>query len=259
LTRIRDLILWHVECAGIESESDVLDVAAMIANLGLQPGVGAYTARTQMEPVDDVRGFVPTTHYMTPGVVRPDRRLSVERWSYGAVWLSGRGIRCGVTINRRGGARDWDVAVRVLTWSHEHAKIPLQVAADDATAVLEKIGTTLYPRLFPTMGLLYSAGEDDIELPHAVLDRKLAVGWRSWYGPAYFETFGRELLLGLPDRTEALDDGGVYQALDVAPLDLVTGKRGTYAGVVAYLAERDIRPAWPRLPRPKPGGASRRP
>ena len=253
MTVVRDLVLWLVECSGIESVSDVLDVASMVADLGLRPGVGTYTATTQPEPVEDVRRFVPTTHYVTPGIVKPDRRLNVERWEYGTVWPSARGVRCSVTISRRGGARDWDVAVRLLTWSYEHAGVPLPDLAGDASALLERIGTTLYPRVMPALGMLYSVGDDDVELPRALLDRKLAVGWRTWYGPSYVEKYGRELLLGLPDRTALLDDDGITQALDVAPLDLVTGGRGVYAGVGAYLAEHDIRPAWPRLPRPKSG------
>ncbi|MCC7368088.1 MAG: hypothetical protein IT306_06690 [Chloroflexi bacterium] len=96
----------------------------------------------------------------------------------------------------------------------------------------------------PSIGLIYGVGDDDIDMPPPVLRRELLVGWRTWFGPEYVEKYGRDLLLGLPDRAE--------------PLDLVTGKRGVYAGVGAYLTEHDIRPAWPRLPRPKSGATPRR-
>jgi hypothetical protein len=124
--------------------------------------------------------------------------------------------------------------------------------------LLERAGRALYDQIQPGLGVILAARPSDTsELTPPYLKRRLFVGWRTWYGPGYVETFGRDLLLGLPDRAEKLDDGGVYQALDATPLDLVTGKPSVYAGVAAYLAERDIQPAWLRLPRPKSGNASR--
>jgi hypothetical protein len=258
MSDVRNLTLRFLECAGIESETDVLDVAETIADLGLRPGVGAYTATGQPAPVEDVRSFVRTQHRPVPGGERPDRHYMFESWVYGGVWMPARGVRTAITIARRGGAWDWDVTVTIRTWSHSHAGMPLEALVQGATDLLEQIGIALYPRARPAIGLLYGVGNDDIDMPPVVLRRKLIAGWRTWYGPAYVDTFGRDVLLGLPDRTEPLGDGGVYQALDVDPLDLVAGKRSVYAGVVSYLEERGIRPAWPRMPRPKSDQAAPR-
>jgi hypothetical protein len=258
MSNVRNLTLRFLECSGIEAGEDVLDIAEMVANFGLRPGAGTYTATTQLEPVEDVRAYVQTTHLETPGGGRPDRRFAFERWVYGTVWLAARGILSDVTIARRGGARDWDVTVTIQTWSYQFAGLPLEVVAEHGADLLVRVGAALYPRIQPALGLIYGVGNDDVEMPPAVLRRQLMVGWQTWYGPTYVEKYGRELLLGLPDRTEMLDDGGVFHALNVAPLDLVTGKRGIYTGVAAYLGERDIRPAWPRLPRSKSNATPRR-
>ncbi|MCC7368085.1 MAG: hypothetical protein IT306_06675 [Chloroflexi bacterium] len=256
MSRLRDLILDFRECAGLASEADVLDVARIIADCGLRPGIGAYTASGQPRLVEDVESHLRSIRLVFDGYGPVDRLHMVEEWSYGAVWLVAPGTRTIVSIFRRS-ETDWDVKISISTWSHEDAGVPLEAFAGASTEMLTRIGKALYTRIRPALGILYGVS-GELSLPAVVLRRALVVGWRTWYGPAYVEKYGRDLLLGLPDQAELLDDGGVFQALDVDALDLATGKRGVYAGVGAYLTEHDIRPAWPRLPRPKSGATPRR-
>jgi hypothetical protein len=83
------------------------------------------------------------------------------------------------------------------------------------------------------------------DLLEAADRRRLIVGWRTWYGPAYVEAFGRDWLLGLPDRAAPLPDGGVAHGLDAPLAALVRGEPAPYAAVRAYLRRAGIRPAWP--------------
>ena len=258
MSDVRDLTLRFLECSGIESEADVLDVAEILANLGLVPGIGAYTQTSQPEPVEDVRRYVSTLHKLAQGGGRPDRRLMYERWVYGGIWLPAPGMQTVIRVVRRGGARDWDINVTLHSWSHPGAGTSLEAVAERGVDLLLQIGTTLYPRTRPSVGLLYGVGNDDVEMAPVILRRRLIVGWRTWYGPAYAEKYGREVLLGLPDRTELLDDGGVYHAIEVEPLDLVAGKPSVYAGVLSYLDKEGIRPAWPRMRRAKSSTAAPR-
>lgn len=254
MSGLRDLVLDFRDCAGIRSEEDVIDVAQVIADLGLRPGVGAYAATSQPEPVDDVCAFVPTTRYFFEGYGPVDRIRMVEEWGYGAVWLWARGTRSHVSVYRRS-EMDWDLRVSICTWSYEHANRALEEFVKRSTELLEQIGSALYPRVRPALANLYGiAGE--IYQPVTVIRRDLVLGWRSWYGPAYVEKYGREVLLGLPDRAYLLDDGGVYHALDATPLQLVKGDRALYASVWPYLDQHGLEPAWPKRPRARKGRVS---
>lgn len=256
MTAVRSFNLTLWECANLRSEADVIDVAEKMADLGLRPGVGAYTGTSEPQPVDDVRAFVPTTHRSFQSLKthgRVDRRLLAEAWTFTGLWMRVPGAHSIVTIARREGAGDWDVSVMMLTWSHEHAKLPLEQFVNGTSDLLERIGEALYSRVRPAFGMLYGVTSSEIDLPSAVIRRDLVVGWRTWYGPAYVEKYGREVLLGLPDRVEQLDDGGVYHALDATPLQLATGDRSLYANVWPYLDQCGLEPAWPRRPRSRKG------
>lgn len=256
MSGLRDLILDFRECAGFRSEADVLDVAEIIAGLGLRPGVGAYTGTSQPEPVDGVRPFVSTRHHVFEGYGPIDRLHMMDDWGYGAVWARAPGTRAMVSVFRRSEA-DWDLKVSICTWSHTHTNLSLEEHVSASTELLEQIGSVLYRRVRPALGIVYGAGSE-IGLASVVLLRDLAVGWRTWYGPTYVETYGQEALLGLPDRTEGLDDGGVYHALDATPLQLAKGDRSLYTNVWPYLDQHSLDPAWPRRPRPRKGRAGTR-
>jgi hypothetical protein len=213
VTVLRNLTLKLVDCAGIRTEQDVLDIVQTVADLGLRPGTGAYTATGQPEPVNDVHAFVPSTHHVFLSDAKTDRRIMAEEWGFGGVWLHARGTRSLFSVARRGPGDDWDVSASILTWSYEQTRLSFERFVSEATTLLETMGTQLRPRACPEFGILYGVTSDEIDLAHAVMRRDLVVGWRTWYGPAYVERYGHDVLLGLPDRTERLNDGGVYHAL----------------------------------------------
>ena len=249
---IRSFDLSLMECTRIHSEQDVISTVDAVASLGLFPGVGSWTVASSPKPVMDIAAFLPTVHRVWEqprSAKRTSQVRTVENWGFGLVWPEMPGGRGQFTISRRGVA-DWDVSVLLSLWSYEATRTTLPVFAEVCAGLLSRIGMLLYERAAPAMSILYDFDADeDVDLPSMTVRRRMVVGWRTWYGPAYVEAFGRDTLLGLPDRAEPLDDGGVFHALDAPPLALVQGDRNMYAGVFDYLRARGIEPAWPKPPK----------
>ena len=81
----------------------------------------------------------------------------------------------------------------------------------------------------------------------------MVLGWRTWFGPVYVEAYGGERLLGLPDTTVPLDDGGVRHSLAASATTLACGRRGVYQHVWPYVDKVRLDVAWPRRPKPRKG------
>ncbi len=118
---------------------------------------------------------------------------------------------------------------------------------DEWAILLEELGDILYVQARPALGLLRATGDNEYECsPATVKQQQLVVGWRTWYGPAHVEKWGRDWLLGLPDRTRSLIDEGVAHAL-VAPFTAILhGDPSAYERVWTYLDQAQAKPAWPR-------------
>lgn len=256
MSDLLDLELGFWDCAGIRTEADVIDVARLVAAQGLVPGVGPWTATSTPRPVAaaDIGAFVPTVHFASGGSARRSRARSADRltpqetWGYAAVRPEQPFGQAQVGIGRLG-EDNWEVSILVSTWSHARAEMPPQAFVASWASLLEGIGTALYARTRPVLGAVTASPPTSYEsdqLARWVLQRRLVVGWRTWFGPAYVDAFGRDLLLGLPDHTTPVDDGGVSHALDAPAVALVQGEPTIYSRVKSYLALRNIEPAWPR-------------
>src|SRR5207247_1070889 len=77
-------------------------------------------------------------------------------------------------------------------------------------AILEQLGELLYQRARPALTVLTATGDREFDgSPSAAERRRLIVGWRTWYGPAYVEPVGRVWLLAWPGAAAPTGDGAV--------------------------------------------------
>jgi len=218
--------------------------------LGLAAGKGAWTATDYPHPVDDL-----TADIANPWVSEKGRRAqqagalaetqTVERWPWVLLHIDRPQTRAHVYITRRGAA-NWDMLISVLTQSHTVLGIAAEEFISEWANLLERVGNVLYAGACPALTVLTATSDSEYESSPATVERRqLAVGWRTWYGPSYVSEFGRELLLGLPDRTQSLTDGGVAHAIDVPLTAMVHGDPEAYKRVWAYLDAAEVEPAWP--------------
>jgi hypothetical protein len=255
-----ELGLW--DCRGIRAESDVIEVVRLIAEQGLVPGVGPWTATATPRPITpaEITAFVPGVHFASGGSAKRSRGRSVDRltpmetWGYAALRPEMPGGQAQVGIGRLG-EDNWEASVLVSAWSHARAGVPLHEFIASWAPLLERIGAALYGHTRPVLGAITASPSTSYEsdqLSGHALRRRLVVGWRTWLGPAYVEAFGRDLLLGLPDRAQPLEDGGVFHGLDAPAVSLVQGDPAIYNAVWPYLEQAGITPAWPRPRRARP-------
>ncbi|MDE3074928.1 MAG: hypothetical protein KGJ86_05820 [Chloroflexota bacterium] len=133
--------------------------------------------------------------------------------------------------------------------SYEQAALSIDQFAVEWSGLLDKMGPLLYARLRPELAFVTTWDNDAVpSFEGPVFERRLIVGWRTWFGPSYVERYGHDWLRGLPNKTADLDDGGVFHALDGSALELIQGHE-LYADVWRYLEQSDIEPFWPKRPR----------
>jgi hypothetical protein len=102
----------------------------------------------------------------------------------------------------------------VGTSSHSGAGIWLEnFCAAWGGPFLDKIGDALYPSVRPVLQSLTNTDDEILGFPTAVENRRLIVGWRTWFSSAYVDTFGHDWLMNLPDYCGPLSDGGIKHGL----------------------------------------------
>jgi hypothetical protein len=248
---LRSLNLILRECRGIHSSADLARVLAVFRPLGLAPGSGAFTATDTPHPVEDLAADI-----ANPWVSEQGRRAAesgtlgptqtMERWPWTLVRIEQPQTRGNIYFTRRGEGT-WDILITAATFSHSVLGVTADEFINDWAVLLEKLGDALYLEARPTLAILTATGDNEFATePEHIERRHLAIGWRTWYGPAYVEKFGRAWLIGLPDSTKALFDGGVAHALATPLTAVVYGDAGVYARVWPYLDHARVEPAWPR-------------
>jgi hypothetical protein len=117
------------------------------------------------------------------------------------------------------------------------------------TAMLSDLGDRLVARASPALGLLAPidarVARTPAEMGPEVAERRLLVGWRTWFGPPYVAAFGREWLMRLPGESEVMPDGIVAHRLPVTASALHASPRAAYAFVRVYARARGVTLAWP--------------
>jgi hypothetical protein len=244
-----ELRLWA--CQGIQSQPDVVDVVHAIGELGLFPGVGAWTHDGQTpSPVADIAAHLDGLHTTTTAGRRATRGGRIGESEEAEGWLTAvvnhehPQAYSSLSVTRRGEGM-WNLLLMIGCSPRDKAGLSDEEFSTWAASLLERLAGALYTGIRPTLCSITGRSADGSELTRAVLRRQLIVGWRTWYGPAYVETFGRESLLRLPDHAESLENGGVAHALGAPPQRLVAGDLSMYDSVWPYLDGRGIRPAWP--------------
>jgi hypothetical protein len=101
----------------------------------------------------------------------------------------------------------------------------------------------------PACALVVVPDSTHFSFSKQVLDRRLVIGWRTWFGPAYVERYGSDWLMGLPGTTHLLPGGGVAHGLGVPLADLLLDRGDPYAEVREYVAAAGHTLAWPRPPK----------
>lgn len=261
MKQAHDLELRLFGCDGVASFDDVVSVAGLMRDLGC---VFVETVGGANQVASDNRTFLEerSFDFVSRGVLSPAQLESpaqeLQRWGGLCAPVEALHSEGGFGACRRLG-NAWDLQVRITTDLLRTHDESVSAAVSRWAALLERLGDALYERIRPELGVLFATQPSDMrERVPAFLQRRLFVGWRTWYGPAYVEAYGQDVLLGLPDRAEALDGGGVRHKLAADPVDLVAGEKRVHAAVFSYLKERGLQPAWPRMPRPKSDKSSPR-
>jgi hypothetical protein len=140
----------------------------------------------------------------------------------------------------------WEVGLTVSLPPYPWNEQAFRELFDRWGAALEWVGDLLYRHLEPVLVSVDPVLQDDMtDFLREVDRRRLGVGWRTWYGPAYVETYGLDWLLGLPDWTRPLPGGGVLHGLSVPLWSVAAGERIGYASLWPYLERSRVRQAWP--------------
>lgn len=248
----RSFELGFWECRGIQSQEDVVDIGRLLHDSGLLPArvVRANGPYPQVVDGPDIEQFFAS--------IRSDmaarypqwkpRRLSVTtQWVFPLVQLmTPRAATITVQILHSGVSL---IRIIVGTLPSEREGLSLEDFSERWGALLTGAGSTIYERARPGCAAIttFDAMNDSewIDFIRTVDQRRLIVGWRTWFGPAYVQAFGEDWLLQLPDRTAKLDGGGVFHRLDAPAAAMVQGDPTAYAAVRAFLKRHNVRPAWP--------------
>ena len=254
IPRRPDASAWQmalVGCAGLTDGTDVLRTVERLASLGLLPAVPGDPGQPP-RPATDLAAWVERMHHETDVWKRwkhSTRKLSrtrtTEWWGAAALrqGLDWPHVQLGIT---RSGRDNWSLSVWASMWPHADAGVAIEEFATSWAHLLVSIVEGLRAKLRPTLAVLY-ASDSYTDLIEDLERGAFVFGWRTWFGSALVDRFGRDFLIGLPDAAVLLEDGTVAHRLDVSPVDMVLPKRGKYARVRPYLQARGVEMGWPRF------------
>jgi hypothetical protein len=243
---LRNIWFYLRECRGVASEKDVREIVQSLNRFGLVPGVGAWTGTATPQPVEDLTAHLEKVHHVAPPFRKPDPGVAAELWSFGMLCVEQPWVQAQAAVSRQQLSDVWDILLSVFTPSHARQGMTLEEFSASWCTLLEHLGDALYARAGPALALIVGHDSQYTRFAKDAMQRRLLIGWRTWYGPGYVEAFGRDWLLGLPDRARLLDDGGVAHALDADLAAVLRGEGDPYARVWPYLRAARITPAWPR-------------
>jgi hypothetical protein len=249
MTALKDLVLWFNECAGLSLRAEIEDIVSLLARFGLVPVEAGWGSEAR--PVVDVPAYLAGVHSVSPKFKKPEPGLSSDMWILKLVRVDQPFTEIVLFISCDQLDGSWRIRMSTSVRSYIRQGLSLEDFGDSWTELVDALGPVLYERTRPALGIASAASDRQIGTEKDISQRRLLVGWRTWYGPAYVETFGRDWLLGLPDHAYALDDGGVAHTLEADLATVVGGDADPYARVWPYLALSKVRPAWPKITRPR--------
>ena len=250
-----ELALW--DCRALRTSSDVPGMMEVIANSDYLPGVGAWTREggiPERISVAELQRHVQTAHRVTIAGQslaegrRANPALDAEFWRFPMVWPAQPHIYATLTISRRIKG-DWNVLLLVGTSSHRDAGISLENFCAAWGAFLDEIGDALYPSVRPVLQTFTNTNHEILRFPSAVENRRLIIGWRTWFSSTYVDALGRDWLMNLPDYCRPLSDGGIKHGLTSSAVAFAQNWVHLYTSVRAYLDAARVEPAWPRTRR----------
>lgn len=219
--------LLLTQCAGITSYHDVVKMLMELERFGLFLGVGPWGANRCPTPTTDIEATLAEGHFsseqLSPGAKAPPESplRQVEAWVRGLVYAPRPQTYSSLDVVRRGG-NEWDVDLAFAETGRTKAGLSFSEFADQRGELVERVGHYLYSYLRPTLALIIWSGDETFDIAPPTLKRRVSVGWRTWFGPDYVSRYGRELLLGIPNRAADLDDGGVFHVLECSAEDVIS-------------------------------------
>jgi hypothetical protein len=234
----------------MRSEDDIVAMFEELRTFDLFLADGYWGTNVHPTPSTDIRATL-REGYFGPDQQSPRAKPTsknplkqVETWMRGLLYAPQPTTYSIVDVARRG--KDlWDVGFGFTETGRKKVGLTFSEFARQRGDLVERLGEFLYKRLRPSFAFVIWGGDETFDLARPIVERKLSVGWRTWYGPEYVESYGREWLRGIPDRTMDLDDGGVFQAIDCSAEDLISGKN-IYAPIWPYMDKASVVPFWPR-------------
>ncbi len=238
------LLMRFDECTELHGEGDVEDIVELFARFKLVPTKDGAT------PVADVSNHLTSVHNRGPVFKNPAPGLASDMWILKMLRTDQPQVQTNLYLSRDQLDGAWRLLVSVWIPSHARQGLTLDEFGASWTELLDGLGSALYQRVGPVLGSVLSTTPDARHFNERdITNRRLVIGWRTWFGPGYVETFGPERLLGLPDRTTTLADEGIHHALEADLAQVLRGDGDPYARVWRYLNSSGLRPAWPRAPR----------
>jgi hypothetical protein len=224
--------LWN--CRGLRADEDIVGMLGILRELGLESASGMYGDGRPSEPAGDLAAFVAARlrdsrqGTLSEGKDLPYFRLEPRRgMSFALLHPSMPGLRGGGSVQLSHPVI-WDVVIHAYVGSYDSGSDPREADSAFMGELLERIGDSLYELARPAIAYLVAEAfdEDTGVDPQHPDRRRLIVGWRTWFGPAYVDHWGREWLLQLPDGATELDDGGVKHSLEASAFEVVRGGCG---------------------------------
>ena len=199
-----------LDCRKLSSEGDLMRMLALIQPWGLTLADGIWNPQSSHPiPARDVARTLEQGHRgwqrLWPNAqARPtDPQVPTDLWFRGLLWSEQPRLHNTLAITRLGLHR-WQVSIQAMPplTEYQRASASVEQFAAGWSGLFDEIGQLLYNQLAPELALVTTWRDDEApSFEGAVLERRLAVGWRTWFGPAYVTRYGREWLHGLPDHT----------------------------------------------------------
>jgi hypothetical protein len=251
MTGPKNLSLYLWDCRRVRTERDVLEIVQAVRDLSLLPADGVWSDTGHPQPASDLEGCLARHHhdiaavYASQGRKPPAKRYAPrESWILPLVRAETPGVQANLAVGHRQPGT-WSIEVYLSVWSYRHSGQTLDAFCASWGELLEAAGNALWRRAEPRIGwLIAEPSEAQPELYRAADRGQLIVGWRTWFGSAYVDAFGRDWLLALPDWATPAD-GGVRHGLDASVATLVQNNEGSYTAVRSYLDRAGVPPAWP--------------
>ena len=177
-----DLVLWFNECAGLASEAEVEDIVRFFIGFGLVPVEGGWGSEARL--VVDVPAYLTSVHNVAPEFKKPEPGLASDMWILKLLRVDQPEIQTNLLISRDQLDGAWRILMNIYAPSYLRQGLSLEDFGTSWTELVDSLGPALYERTRPVLGIASAASDRRIGKPKDVSQRRLLVGWRTWYGPA---------------------------------------------------------------------------